>query len=251
MSPSTPSATGSRSGRGLGKVASVLVALVVYALIRVGAGGSEPVFTAEEVADEHGLDSVRARIVADQLNTFADSALELPRFRKAFEDVDDEERAFRTGAMLSARGFPRLADATIDTLARLRGRLLERLSTRECAQVARGDVSSTSTVELVARLDTVDLRRILSIGHRASLAELSNPPRPRTTESEMQDAWTSFGEALAPREVDRFVAFVETTSPSPEDLCWAERTVWRVIPELDPRDKKVLLRMIAQEAGNG
>lgn len=153
--------------------------------------------------------------------------------------------------MLSARSFPRLADATIDALARLRGRLLGRLSTRVCAQVARGDVSSTSTVELLARLDTVDLRRILSIGHRASLAELSNPPLPRATESEMQEAWTSFGEALAPREVDRLVAFVETASPSPEDLCWAERTVWRVMPELDAGDEKILLRMIAQEAGNG
>lgn len=249
MSPSTPSATGNRSGRGLGKVGSVLVALVVYALIRVGAGGSEPAFTAEDVSEKYEIDSAKARIVADQMNTFADSAVELPRFRKAFEDVDEEERAFRTGAMISTRGYPRLDDATIDTLARLRGRLLERLSTRECAQIARGDVSSTSTPELLARLDTLDLRRILSIGHRASLAELSNPPLPRATESEMQEAWASVGEALAPREVDRFLAFVETSSPSDEELCWAERTVWRVMPDLDARDKKVLLRMIAQEAG--
>lgn len=225
MSPSTRSATGSRSGRGLGKLGSVLVALVVYALIRVGTGSSVPVFTAEEVSEKYGIDSAKARVVADEMNTFADSAVELPRFREAFEDVDDEERAFRTGAMFSTRGFPRLPDATIDTLARLRGRLLGLLSTRECARIARGEVSSTSTVELLARLNTVDLRRILSIGHRASLAELSNPPLPRATESEMQGAWTSFGEALSPREVDRFIAFAETSSPSAEDLCWAERTV--------------------------
>lgn len=251
MTPSTSSGTRRRSGRGLGKMGSVLVALVVYALIRIGAGGSEPVFTAEEVAEEYGIDSVKARIVAEELNAFADSAVELPRFREAFEDVDDEERAFRTGAMFSTRGFPRLPGATIDTLARLRGRLLGRLSTRDCARVAEGGVSSTSAVSFLARLDTVDLRQMLSIGHRASLAALSNPPLPRTTASEVQQAWTTFGEALAPREIDRFIAFTDVSSPSAEDLCWAERTVWRVMPELDARHKKILLRIIAEETAVG
>lgn len=97
----------------------------------------------------------------------------------------------------------------------------------------------------------LDLRRILTIGNRASFAELSKPPLPRTTDSEVQQAWTTFGEAFTPREIDRFIAFADASSPSAEALGWAERTVWRVMPELDARHKKILLRIIAEETAVG
>lgn len=245
MPGSTPATNGGRLHRGIRAGLSLLVAVFLYASLRADGGEAAP-FTADEVSRTYGIDRAKARIVADELNVFADSAEELAAYREAAAEAPDEDVAYRYGAALANRGIARLPPATIDTLAVLRARVLRRLPADACARIVRGSAAESSP-RILARLDTSEVRRLMSISRRAALAELSGDPLPRATASRAARSWRSFAETLGSSAADRFVELARSPSPSAEELCWAGRQVWEAVPRMDVREKVALVRNLAEE----
>src|SRR5262245_45086049 len=120
----------------------------------------------------------------DDLYTWVDHN---PEIRAALSGKSDSEVRLEAAA-LTARGLPRLDDATLRRRAQIMAVLLSQMSDLNCARLAKGNVSVPVLMEVqsaVLAQDSATVAFWLDASKRAILAELHHTPAPIVAQEEI------------------------------------------------------------------
>lgn len=221
-----------------------------------GPPGVRP-FEVEEITD-YGVESSRARIMAEVINPVLDSARELPGYEDWRPAVEGQGRAaLLFGQRAAVRGITRLSADDLDAWASLQREILDDLRSQShaaCGRYARGDIDLSFVVEIYNRLDKTRLREFMDLQTRGLLTQLEADDRlPDPTPREVGRALGAVVDAVEgpvyrPGDnnlelAESFQRAVQKERRTAEEECLIARVIWGYYPAIDLDHRRVILRV--------
>lgn len=213
-----------------------------FLIARALVGGSEQRVVKPSEIREAGVDSAKAVLMAQSVNTASDSVSSLPYYDKFVEDATDSESPFLAGAEFGRQGLAYFSPSQIDSIARVRSVLLGKMSDRECAKYASGEVSQEFMYRVLDRLDQRELRAFLYYTREASYKAFLNGRPAAASENETKHSMRALIETMDQTERKRLFRLTQESEMSGNSLCWFERVLWERIPEVPDSTKPTLVR---------
>ena len=150
---------------------------------------------------------------------------------------------------LARRGFKRLQNEQLLQRAVIRGRLLASVDVTTCAAIVRDAATTAQMNTALAKLETAEVEKFLTLKEAAVLAEARQQQPPAfAQDTEFPPAFGALLEAL-PQEQAEHLAMLLSGDParaSNEDLCGAERTFLDTLVSLREPYRSSLTRGVVQ-----
>jgi len=150
---------------------------------------------------------------------------------------------------LARRGFKRLQNEQLLQRAVIRGRLLASVDVMTCAAIVRDTATAVQINTALAKLETAEVEKFLTLKEAAVLAEVTQQSPPAfSQDTEFPPAFGALLEAL-PEEQAEHLAMLLSGDPSQasnDDLCWAERTFLDTLVSLREPYRSSLTRGVVQ-----
>jgi hypothetical protein len=182
------------------------------------------------------------------LTMFGTKVMAIPEFQQRSRETKDRNE--RTGLALSLvrQGMHRLDDTTVLHVARIKANLLAAADSSECATIARNtDLAAivTGAPLALAKLDSASMVDWADIAYRAVVAELQQQPPQQPGEREVTDAMVALMRTLPESQRQRLATGLSATTDTPAaDVCWAGRTMYRKLVQMDQPSRYVLARAV-------
>lgn len=210
-------------------------------------GATDGVSRAE--LQSYGIDSVKAEFLANRFEWLVDSLMQVGGgtfYEDSLDDVTQAE-AFQLGRRIGMRGLARLGSPEIQEFAAFEVEVLESATPEECARVARGRADSELAARLMAEADTMQLRTVSGLFVDAFVEEItSESSLPEPSGEQSNAAWSAFSAHLDPDERERFVSVIDSPGgASQENMCWSERTLWKILAQMPPEQGQVIYTQMA------
>jgi hypothetical protein len=161
-----------------------------------------------------------------------------------------------------ADGMPRVSDAVLNERAELFAKLLNSVDTQTCAalirsmssgtsprsdRVVNAEAASTQGADLVdsiyTKLGSSAVRQFAAISVKAMEADLTRKPMLLPSRVEFSRGFQELLDQLSAEQRRRMVVDLRRYGSLPGDeLCWLERTVYRIRPRLTPSSQSAILR---------
>jgi hypothetical protein len=219
-----------------GIIWKILLGIVLLVFVLVGSGFGYLYYKVKNSPGLYAMTMFGAKVFA------------LPEFQqRSGESTNPEER---TGLALSLarQGMHRLDDRTVLHVARIKGKLLAAADSGECATIARNtDLAAIAKGApfALARLDSASLVDWADIAYRAVLAELKQHPPQQPGEREVTDAMVALMRSLPESQRARLATgLAASPETSDGDVCWAARTMYRKLVQMDQPSRYVLARAV-------
>jgi hypothetical protein len=219
-----------------GIIWKILLGIVLLVLVLVGSGFGFLYYKVKNSPGLFAMTMVGAKIMA------------LPEFQQRSRETTNPDERAGLALSLARQGMHRLDDATVLQVARIKGKLLAAADTSECATIARNtDLAAIAKGApfALARLDSASLVDWADIAYRAVLAELKQQPPHQPGEREVTDAMVALMKTLPEPQRERLATGLAGSPETSEgDVCWAARTMYRKLVQMDQPARYVLARAV-------
>ena len=219
-----------------------------YAIAVVGLFGSVICTTLAGCNKPQAPASSSSASITDTVSRHTQRLLTNPEIQKTVSGRPQPE-AMALLDTLARRGFKRLSNEQLLQRAVIRGRLLASVDVTTCAAIVRDAATTAQMNTALAKLETAEVEKFLTLKEAAVLAEARQQQPPAfAQDTEFPPAFGALLEALPQEQAEHLAMLLsgEPTRASNDDLCWAERTFLDTLVSLREPYRSSLTRGVVQ-----